>query len=201
MKLIASLTYTMLFIVVLLVTYVIHARYFPVDVILYAAILDAVIAVAITAVALCGFDSALGGFEKLLIVVVWMLGGYAFAISVPTVIDRSLSFYILEKLQQRGGGIKEAAIPEVFVDEYMPEYRLVDVRLTEQLASGTITIRGGCVQLTDFGERVATISGFMRRNFLAKNRQLAGQYTDVLTMPFDKVERSQQGYECGDPVP
>ena len=45
---------------------------------------------------------------------VWLLLGYILAISVPTVLDRSLSFYILEKLQQRGGGIQQSRFNEVF---------------------------------------------------------------------------------------
>jgi hypothetical protein len=33
----------------------------------------------------------------------------------------------------------------------MKEARLVDIRLTEQLDSGTIVIKSGCVRLTDHG--------------------------------------------------
>jgi hypothetical protein len=76
-------------------------------------------------------------FERAQLLVIMLLAGYALAISVPTVIDRSLSFYILEKLQQRGGGIRYAAFEQVFTQEYLKEHRLVDVRLTEQLESGT----------------------------------------------------------------
>src|SRR4029078_12842072 len=111
----------------------------PVDVVLYSALFDAVLATAIAAVLLRFIDAPFNGFERALLVVVWLICGYAFAISGPAVLDRSLSFYILEKLKQRGGGVKEARISDVFVNEYMPEFRLVDVRLTEQLKSGTIT--------------------------------------------------------------
>ncbi|WP_216074005.1 hypothetical protein, partial [Acinetobacter baumannii] len=75
--------------------------------------------------------------ELIQLAAIWLLGGYVFAISVPTVIDRSLSFYILEKLQQRGGGIREDAFRQVFTEEYVREHHLVEVRLTEQLQSGT----------------------------------------------------------------
>lgn len=49
----------------------------------------------------------------MLVFVICPLLAYGFAISVPTVIDRSLSMYILEKLQQRGGGIQLAAFDTV----------------------------------------------------------------------------------------
>ena len=68
----------------------------------------------------------------------------------------------------------------------MKEHHLVDIRLTEQKASGTIKIVGGDVELTPLGNFVATCSRFFRVNFLAKHRLLNGQYTDVLTDPFRK---------------
>ena len=115
---------------------------------------------------------------------IWFLSGYAFAISVPTILDRSLSFYLLEKLQQRGGGIKQESFDRVFREEYMLEHRLIDIRLTEQLASGTIEIKEGCVSLTSRGESFARFSRYFRKNWLPKNRLIAGEYTDELTDPF-----------------
>ena len=117
-------------------------------------------------------------------VAIWILLGYAFAISIPTVIDRSLSFYILEKLDHRGGGIQLASFEDVFTREYVKEHRLVDVRLTEQQASGTIIIQGGCVKLTKRGKRLAGFSRYFRKIFLPKRRLLMGEYSDSLTDPF-----------------
>ena len=152
-KALQALALSVGFTLLLLVIYAVHARSFPVGVIFYSAILDAVIACAGLAVMawLLRRHLVLTGFECGLLVMIWLLGGYAFAISGPTVLDRSLSFYILEKLQQRGGGIERAAMERVFVEEYIPEYRLMDVRMTEQLQSGTIEIRNGCVMLTPLG--------------------------------------------------
>jgi len=114
--------------------------------------------------AACGFDD----FGLVVLVVIWALGGYAFAITGPALFDRSLSFYILEKLQQRGGGILESRMGDVFKEEYMPEFRLIDVRLTEQLQSGTIAIDNGCVKLTPRGKRLATLSRFIRTHPVAQ---------------------------------
>ena len=121
--------------------------------------------------------------------------GYAFVISVPTVLDRSLSFYILEKLQQRGGGIKQESFDRVFREEYMLEHRLIDIRLTEQLLSGTIEIKEGCVLLTSKGESLATFSRYFRKKWLPRNRLIAGEYTDELTDPFQK-SKEIYNYRC-----
>ena len=198
MKLLTALLLTAAYVIVLAVVYVVHVWYFNVDVVLYSAILDALIASAILAAfsliirARLPFD----GFSLLLLVAIWILGGYAFAISGPAVLDRSLSFYILEKLQQRGGGIQESRIGDVFKDEYMQEFRLIDVRLTEQLQSGTVTVENGCVKLTPRGERLATVSRFIRTNLLPKHRLLAGVYTDALVDPFRASKKGPIGYEC-----
>lgn len=198
MKLLAAFLFTVVFIALLLGIYVIHVWYFPVPVVLYSALLDAFIAVAIAGVILLavGRRGPLGGFERVLLLVVWMLGGYAFAISGPTVLDRSLSFYLLEKLEQRGGGIREEAFADVFINEYMDEFRLVDVRLTEQLQSGTIAIEDGCVRLTPRGRMLAGVSRFVRLNLLPRQRLLAGELTDDLVDPFAGSPAGRMGYEC-----
>ncbi len=197
MKPIRALIATAIFMVLLLSAYMAHVSLFRVNVVFYAAIGDALIAsvAAAAALFLMKFFRCLSGFEKALLVVIWLLGGYTFAISIPTVIDRSLSFYILEKLQQRGGGIRQDSFARVFTDEYLIEHRLVDVRLTEQLESGTIKIENGCVRLTERGERVAAFSRYFRQNWLPKKRLLMGSYSEDLTDPF-RHSRDDHAYNC-----
>lgn len=169
----------------LLLFYLVHIYYFDVDVIFYSALFDSLLAVVAISVLFRFTFNCFNSYEKFLLILVLILGGYSFSISVPTVIDRSLSFYILEKLNQRGGGILENKMEDVFVKEYMKEYRLVDVRMTEQLESGTIEIIDGCVRLTEKGKKISEISSFFRQNFLAKHRLLMGSYTDDLLNPFE----------------
>jgi len=188
---------TALFVVMMLGIYIIHSLYLRVDVVFYSAILDGVIATALCGVLLwlLPWFKILGPVEKLQLLVIWLLLGYGYAISIPTVLDRSLSFYILEKLEQRGGGIQENAFEDVFTKEYVKEHHLVDVRLTEQLESGTIVIRDGCVLLTDKGRRLAHISRFFRNNLLPKRRLLMGVYSDALTDPF-RNSTADVSYRC-----
>jgi hypothetical protein len=188
---------TVLFVVALLTIYVVHSLYLRVNVVFYSAILDGMIATALSGVLLwlLPWFKVLGPVEKLQLIVIWLLLGYGYAISVPTVLDRSLSFYILEKLEQRGGGIRQDAFEVVFTKEYVKEDHLVDVRLTEQLQSGTITIRNGCVLLTDKGRRLAYFSRFFRNNLLPKHRLLMGAYSDALTDPF-RNSTTDVNYRC-----
>jgi len=138
---------------------------------------------------------AMEKFERILLVFIYLLGGFSFAVAIPTVIDRSLSLYILQKLDQRGGGIKEDQIGWVFINEYLPEDRLVDVRLTEATQSGTVVIKDNCVVLTDKGRLLAEFSAWFHEYMLPKQRLLNGQYTDDLTNTFRNSVPSP-GYEC-----
>ncbi len=188
MKLVKFITANLLFVFVLLLTYLLHVKFFKIDVVFYSAMIDGALAtvLALTFVSLLKWLDVYSPFEKFQLMLSWLLLGYAFAISVPTVIDRSLSFYTLEKLQQRGGGIKLSAFEEMFVKEYMAEHRLVDVRLTEQEQSGTIVIENGCVKLTAWGNTLATGSKYFRNHFLPKERLLRGEYSSDLTDPFKR---------------
>ena len=185
------------FLVLLLSIYWVHVVYFKVNVLLYSALADCVLAVigAVFIQLKWRRFSIFNNFEKFQLAIIWLFGGYIFAISVPTVIDRSLSIYILEKIQQRGGGIQLENFEEVFTKEYTKEHRLMDVRLTEQLESGTIEIENGCIKLTTRGNIIATFSRFFRENFLPKQRLLMGIYSDVLTDPFRGSERVPD-YKC-----
>lgn len=183
------------YLIVSIFVYFIHARFFKVDVVFYAAIMDALIAVVITSLLFFNTRfSIYNGFEKASLIAIFILTGYALSISVPTVLDRSLSFYILEKIDQRGG-IQLHKFEQVFTQEYLVEHRLVDVRLTEQLASGTIEISEGCVRLTPKGQKLAKFSRFFRLHALPKKRLLMGEYSDDLTDPF-KNSTSVVDYNC-----
>lgn len=196
-KAFGALAATSLFILLLLAVHGLHMRQLEVDVLFYAALLDGAIAVGLGGglLFLLRPFAALGTFEKLQLLMIWVLGAYAFAISIPTVIDRSLSFYLLEKLEQRGGAIRQDAFERIFTQEYVREHRLVEIRLTEQLQSGTISIDGGCVRLTSKGKAVAEFGRFYRQHFLPRKRLIMKRYTDDLTDPF---RRSVQwsDYRC-----
>lgn len=197
MKIAKALIASVVFFLLLLLFYYLHISFLKVDVVFYSAVFDAVIATLFAAIILTGINyfSLFNLFEKFQMIAIWLLCGYILAISVPTVIDRSLSFYILEKIQQYGGGIQLDKFEELFTKGYAKEHRLVDVRLTEQLESGTVTIKDGCVKLTERGRYLASFSRFFRQNLLPKQRLLMGQYTDDLTNPFRQGEIGI-GYDC-----
>ena len=199
-KIIKFINSLLLFLLILITIYIVHINFFYVDVILYSAIFDSILAAIITSLILyfSGYFKIFSFFEKIQMFVIYLLIGYALAISVPTVIDRSLSFYILEKIQDRGGGIKKSKFKEIFSKEYLLEHQLIKVRLTEQLESGTIIIENDCVKITKLGKVMAFFSHYFRKHFLAKKRLLMGQYTNELIeiSKFESVDEQIESYKC-----
>ena len=164
-----------------------HFQYITVSVILYACIWDALVASALVLGAYIYFRRkapVLLPTEFALTVIASNLLILLYAVMGPTVIDRSLSVYIVQKIDQRGGEVAEAAMPAIFVEEYMPEMALVDVRMTEQLTSGTVLIENGCIKLTGKGRFFSGFADAYRKTFLPQKRRLMDEVTDKLTDPF-----------------
>ena len=175
------------------VVHLLHVKFFIVDVIFYAGLFDLFLSSVIFGIFYMFFLQRRFAFEKDVVVLTSLLGlacGYIFALTVPTVIDRSLSAYMLEKIESRGGGVRFDALEVIFVEEYIPEYRLMDVRMQEALSSGTVVIENDCVVLTGKGRKVAGMTSFYRKNLLPKRRRLLGEVTDVLTDPFANSDQN-----------
>jgi len=183
MKFLQLLKLIFLFFILLISINYLHFNFYEVNVVLFSSILDVFIAVLITILIVNKvkfFRVNFSNFEIFQSLVIIVLLGYAFAITIPTIIDRSLSFYILEKIQERGGGMKINSFENLFKSEYMIDHRLVDIRLTEQLESGSIIVNKDCVKLTEKGQSLVIFSQFYRKYFLPKNRLLMGEYSDYL---------------------
>jgi hypothetical protein len=173
-----------------------HFRFLRVEVLMYAAFLDILVASALVAIAiaLTGWLQ-LASIEVFFAIVIGALISAIYVILVPTLIDRSLSVYMLEKIHQRGGGIRKDAFLDIWRGEYLLEYRVVDTRLTEQVASGTLVIRDGCVLLTPRGKAAVGFTAFVRRHLLPQKRDILGDITDELTDPF-RNSSPTAGYTC-----
>lgn len=197
-KTISGLLLVALFLTAYLAVNFVHFRYLPVHVVAYGAIQDVLVTTALFVpfyVLVLRRRLCTSTFEGGLFIVIGALLATLYAFVVPTVVDRSLSAYILEKLEQRGGAIRHSAFEEMLIREYFPEHRLVDIRLTEQLNSGTIEIRDGCVRLTERGRFIAHWTRLYRTTLLPRRREIMGQMTDDLTDPFRRSSPDNP-YRC-----
>lgn len=186
------------YLIVFIAVYLMHVNFFKVNVIFYASIFDSFLALLIFLAIYLVFLRAFkifNFFESFSIFLSLFLVGYSLSISLPTVIDRSLSFYFLEKIKQHEGSIKESSMRDIFTDDYMVEYKLIEMRITEQLESGTIELNDGCIILTNRGHVIAEFGDFFRKNLLAKKRLILEEYSDQLTNPFQN-SKIKEKYLC-----
>jgi len=180
-----------------LIIYLIHINFFEVDVVLYSSLFD--FGLALVVVFFLGLRFKL--ITKIFCVetfksfLIFCLLGYSIAITFPTVIDRSLSFYILEKINQRGGSVRFGALKEIIINEYLEEHKLVKVRVTEQIASGTIILQDECIKLTSKGMMVVEFSNFFRDFFLPRKRLILNKYSDDLKDPLSSKIKNLE-YKC-----
>ena len=173
---------------VFLVINYLHFQYVPVAVILFACVWDALIASVVVLgiywllrrrnTALLLTEVALTAIASNLLIILYSVMG-------PTVIDRSLSIYIVEKLDQRGGKVSAAAMEDIIRDEYLDEFKVPEVRMTEQLTSGTVVSQDGCLHLTAKGRRLSGFAHFYRGHFLPRKRVIGGELSDSLLDPFE----------------
>ncbi len=166
-------------------------KFLQVNVIFYTALKDAVIAIFLSLLLMKLYYKIKRKKMKdsSYLIVIFSLLGYVYAISVPTVIDRSLSIYVLEKIYY-GGGVSLERFREVVESDYLLEYKVTDARLTEQIESGSIVNNNNCITLSPWGSFIASFTSKYRANFLPRKRLLGDKYTSNLTDPIsNKDER------------
>jgi hypothetical protein len=146
----------LIFLVLLMVIHVLHVLLFKPTVTLYAALFDCIIASLSTAI-FARRDKRLTATRKLFFVVL-LQAGIILAILGPTVIDRSLSLYLLTKISESGGKVELAGFNELFISGYIEDFDVIEVRLTEQLKSGTLIVVEDHIQLTKIGRAVVYLA-------------------------------------------
>lgn len=138
------------------------------EVILYKNILIAVTAAILIQLLVNKKTKSLN--EKILFFLVMNLTGICYAMAVPTIIDRSLSIYILEEINRKEK-IHRSEIEKEILNNYLNEYSVINTRIFEQLKSGTIIIDGNeCITLSDRGKLIVLMTNFYKKVFLNRKK-------------------------------
>ena len=154
-----------------------HVNFFQVDVILYAYIFNCILAIFI----IFPFLIYKFGFNKDLwyLVVIKFLIGISFSIYVPTVVDRSLSLYLVQKIYERGA-INSVEFRDIITNDYLRDHAVINVRIAEQIASGTVKYypENDCFQVTGVGKFVVRGADWFRKFFIPRYRLVGFDYSD-----------------------
>ncbi|WVH09084.1 MAG: hypothetical protein EoVTN8_406 [Fluviibacter phosphoraccumulans EoVTN8] len=155
-----------------------HFKYFSVNVLLYASLFDVVLSVILTIPLIVNvFQKTLDGFGMLLVISLLLFFGYSYAITIPTIIDRSLSVYILEQIKKSGGEVSVNEYYRKINYDYFYDYKVPEMRLSEQLSSGTIEMtQDGMVKLTTKGKFVTDLTISYRKIMMPTHRLIIDKY-------------------------
>ncbi len=100
------------------------------------------------------------------VAVIYVLLGYCFIITIPTLLDRAISVYMIAVVAQSGArGLSKAEIQEGFLRDYVEGGFTVEKRLNEQLVSGFFVEHEGQFLVTDKGRFVYDVNRFLARLF------------------------------------
>lgn len=103
-KALISLSYVAFYIGFVLLAHYVYFNFFSVDVVFYSCMKITIYTALVLGLGLLLWRlMRLQVFEKACLIIITLCLSYIFSISVPTVVDRSLSFYLLVKIDQRGG--------------------------------------------------------------------------------------------------
>ncbi len=94
------------------------------------------------------------------IAVATLVGGVAlslafnlcFLVLFPVTFDRSISMFLLARIEQADGQLDARALEAAFTREYLVDMRQIDRRVTEQTLSGNIEVRQGRIHMTPRGK-------------------------------------------------
>lgn len=151
------------------------------DVILFDFLkITIIVAVICSIIFFVFFRHAFSKFEIFNFFMIAALIGSLYSVIGPTVIDRSLSIYLLEEVLDNGGKVKKEALEEIIRNDYLFEHQVAKIRMTEQLKSGTIELHGNCIVITKWGELIVHLSRKFREHFLPNKRLLGENYTNEL---------------------
>jgi hypothetical protein len=176
MKFNQFIVFSIILIFIFAFTYYLHMNYLSVSVVLYATIIDLLVSILVTVIIFkIIFKKNWSYFLKpinISIILCFISIGINFCILVPTLIDRSLSVYFLEKIYENNGKIKIRDIDEMIINKFFLEKKLGRIRIEEQRNSSTLYVKNNTIYLTEFGFLVVKFTKWFSSNLLPKKRNI-----------------------------
>ena len=77
-----------------------------------------------------------------------------FLITFPVTFDRSITMFLLSRIERQDGQLTAPMLEQVFAREYLRDMRQIDRRVAEQALSGNIGVDRGRIHITPQGARL-----------------------------------------------
>ncbi len=77
-----------------------------------------------------------------------------FLITFPVTFDRSITMFLLSRIERQDGQLTAPMLEQLFVREYLGDMRQIDRRVAEQTLSGNVRVQQGHIHMTAQGARL-----------------------------------------------
>ncbi len=77
-----------------------------------------------------------------------------FLITFPVTFDRSITMFLLSRIERQDGQLTAPMLEQIFVREYLRDMRQIDRRVAEQALSGNIRVDRSRIHITPQGARL-----------------------------------------------
>ena len=149
-----------------------HFYFFEVSVILYALIFD--IFISSLVFILITFKTHKSYYKNSITYILFILFTlnllFTYSILIPTAIDRSLSIYMLEQIDEKNGSLDLETFETQISKNYFYDMNVIKTRINEQIETGSIDLKNNEISLTEKGKILLGIFNFVKSNFLPKKR-------------------------------
>ena len=160
LNLLKGLLIAVIFFIGFLATLIIKRKIYPAPIIYY----EGIWIIVIITVCLVGLGLLLAWltskpkmFASYIVLGIFLgaAGSYAFHITIPTLLDRSISMFILALLDS--SNLTMAEIQCNFVKQFVVKSKAIEKRVKEQVATENIRIEDGRLQITDQGKVLTSL--------------------------------------------
>lgn len=80
----------------------------------------------------------------------------SFLIVFPVTFDRSITMFLLARIERQDGQLDAHGLEQVYIREYLGDMHQIDRRIEEQSLSGNIRVEQGRIHITAQGRRLLT---------------------------------------------
>ncbi len=157
---------SLLILVIFLIIHVLHFRLLKPEIVLKACVIDVILS-CLSGFIIYAFLLKNDLFVSFSAMVTMLLGLALYAVLVPTMVDRSLSVYMLVYLQESAQGfLSKEDLKKMLIND-----SILDKRIQEHLRAGAIEIDGDKIKITEKGRIVSKIFMYdlaildLKRNF------------------------------------
>lgn len=159
LNLLKGLLVAIIFFIVFLAALIIKRKIEPAPIIYYEGIWIIVIMIALlvgSGLLFAWLTSSSKTFASYIIlgVLLGAAGSYAFHITIPTLLDRSISMFILALLDSNNLTMSE--IQCNFVKQFVVKNEAIEKRVKEQIATENIRVEDGRLQITEQGKALTS---------------------------------------------